>query len=265
MPEERLIPQNEIVVPHISNVVLPSPKTFESKNLALVADASLEIIQNIRDKELLTEKDATNIKKAHEFIESTYSDVIIYNPRIVKAVSILSDGKFPTNDAKFWQCKMQAEVHFNEFVRGFYKLDRVHIDMEELQWEIASMDAAIALDGKVDENKKLSVIKLKFDRRRLINKLNQYMYECKLLEKDIKQRLREINDWAEMAESFKPACVHSTSSYEDHTINGHFLAIKNSIRNAKTPEERKNYADHFTTFCRLLGKDPKEMMQDPVK
>jgi hypothetical protein len=263
--EERLKPQNEIVVPDVKNIKLPNIQKFESKNLSLVVNASFDIINDIRNRELLTEEDANNVKKAHEFLESTYSDVIIYNPRIVKVTSILSDGKFPTNDAKFWQCKMQAEVHFNEFVRGLYKLDRVYIDMEELQWEIASFDHAIEIGGELEDGRKMSVVKLGFDKRRLVNKLNQYMHEAKLLEKDIKQRLREINEWAEIAETFKKGCDHSTSNYEDHTINSHFQHIKGAVEKAKTPEEKKQYMDYLSTFMRLLGKDPKEMMQHPEK
>lgn len=260
--EERLVdpscifPQednkNLKVIEHnpVSNI-----QTFESPTLSLVAQSSFEIIDEIRKTELLNDIDVANIKKAQTFLLTSFKDVQIYNTRIAKVTSILSDGKFATNDAKYWQCKMQAEVHFNEFIRGLYKLDRVKIDLEELQYQIATIDNIINNEDSLKESK-MDAIKLGFDRRRLVNKLNQYVYEMKLLEKDIKQRLREINDWAEIAVEFEKGCEHSTSSYDEHTYSSHFKALQSLVNGAKSAEERKQYVDQLNTFLRLLGKPP---------
>ena len=239
----------------LDNNPLPSIQKFESPTLSLVTQNGFEIIDAIRNTDLLNETDAANIKKAQTFLLTSYKDVQIYNTRIAKVTSILSDGKFSTNDAKFWQCKMQAEVHFNEFVRGIYKLDRVKIDLEEIQYQIATIDNIV----KSEENIKtigMDAIKLGFDRRRLVNKLNQYVYEMKLLEKDIKQRLREINDWAEIAMEFEKGCKHSISNYDEHTYESHLKALTSLVNGAQTPEERKQYVDQLNTFLRLLGKQP---------
>jgi hypothetical protein len=257
--EERLKSPSELIVPNLSKLILDNDELssinkFESVNVSLVAQNGLDIVESIRNTNLITEEDAKNIKNAHDFLLSSYTDVIIYNTRIAKVTSILSDGKFPTNDSKFWQCKMQAEVHFNEFIRALYKLDRVKIDIEEIQYQILCLDNM--LNNENSETSQMDKIKLSFDKRRLVNKLNQYIHEMKLLEKDIKQRLREINDWSEIAEGFKSACVHSTSNYEEHTINSHILALQNYVNNAKTPEEKKNFVDQLNTFLRLLGKPP---------
>jgi predicted transcriptional regulator len=258
--EERLTnPSDLITSPAIPNVILDSNtlssiNKFDSLQIANVAQNGLDIVESIRNTQLLTSEDAKNIQKAHDFLVSSYTDVIIYNTRIAKVSSILSDGKFPTNDSKFWQCKMQAEVHFNEFIRALYKLDRVKIDIEEIQYQLLCLTSM--LEQKDTNMNQMDSMKLSFDKRRLINKLNQYVHEMKLLEKDIKQRLREINDWAEIADGFKDACIHSTSKYEEHTINNHVLALQNFVNGSKNPEEKKNYMDQLNTFLRLLGKPP---------
>jgi hypothetical protein len=148
---------------------------------------------------------------------------------------------------------MQAEVHFNELVRSIFKLDRVKIDLEEIQYQIYSIDSI--LEGKTVENIKLDRMKLSFDQRRLKNKLNQYIYEMKLLEKDIKQRLREINEWVEISSEFEKGCEHSTSSYDEHTYSNHFLSLKNLMDKSKNSEERMQYLSQLNTFLRLLGKE----------
>lgn len=260
--EERLLSPNNINLEDdsqrnfkiIENNPLPLIQKFESPTLSSVTQNSFEIIDAIRNTDLINETDVANIKKAQTFLLTTYKDVPIYNTRIAKVSSILSDAKFITNDAKFWQCKMQAEVHFNELIRALYKLDRVKIDLEELQYQISTIDNII--NSNDVEGTKLDLIKLGFDKRRLINKLNQYVYEMKLLEKDIKQRLREINDWAEISLQFEATCEHSTSNFDEHTYGSHFVTLKKLLDTAKTPIERAQYLDQINTFLRLLGKSP---------
>ena len=148
---------------------------------------------------------------------------------------------------------MQAEVHFNEFIRGIYKLDRVKIDLEEIQYQILSIDNL--LENKENlEKSQFDAIKLSFDKRRLINKLNQYEYEMKLLEKDIKQRIREINDWVEIANEYEIGCTHSTSDYDEHTYSTHYNNLKKLVESAKNPEERALFLDQLNTLLRLMGK-----------
>lgn len=260
--EERIKDQSEIFTEDFSknlklieNNPMPPIQKFESVNLVNVVKNSFEIINEIKNTDLITEQDIENIKKAQTFLLTSYKNVPIYNTRISKVISILSDAKFPTNDAKFWQCKMQAEVHFNELVRGFHKIDRANIDLEEIQYQIATLDNIINSKENLEATK-FDEMKLKFDRRRLVNKLNQYTFELKLLEKDVKQRLREINDWAEMATSFENNCKYSVTDYEDHTYESHLLALKTYIDRSKTTEERKMYVDQLNTFLRLMGKQP---------
>lgn len=259
--EERLVSSNNFInnddflqeLMVVGNNPQPLIEKFESTNVSSLSQNSFEIVDAIKNTELINETDVNNIKKAHNFLLASYKDVPIYNTRIAKVTSILSDGKFSTNDAKFWQCKMQAEVHFNELVRSIFKLDRVKIDLEEIQYQIYSIDSI--LEGKTVENIKLDRMKLSFDQRRLKNKLNQYIYEMKLLEKDIKQRLREINEWVEISSEFEKGCEHSTSSYDEHTYSNHFLSLKNLMDKSKNSEERMQYLSQLNTFLRLLGKE----------
>jgi hypothetical protein len=256
--EERIIDRENILydtaqlnaLSPIKNKEITPLEACESKNMLSVAKNGLEIVESIKNTDLISESDIENIKKAHGFLLSSYTDVPIYNTRIAKVASILSDGKFPTNDAKFWQCKMQAEVHFNEFIRSVYKLDRVKIDIEEINYQISTINDI--LNDKNDSQ--LDKIKLSFDRRRLVNKLSQYVLEMKLLEKDIKQRLREINDWNEISSEFQKNCKFSTSDYDEHTYGTHLYVLKNQLATAKTEEEKRNYKDQLDTFLRMVGK-----------
>lgn len=256
--EERLIPRSEasIDVDAIKHLTVfkdfAPPATFDSQQLSVVAKSSLDIIDSIKNTDLLTEEDARNIEKAKTFLVTSYKDVPMYNTKISKVASILSDGKFATSDAKYWQCKMQAEVHFNEFVRGIYKVDRVKIDIDEIHYQLKVIDGLLS----TTEAHNLDKIKLSFDRRRLVNKLEQYNYEMKLLEKDLKQRLREISEWADLATELEKGCKHNLTNYEEHTYANQLLALKNTYEKANNPQEKAIAADHLNTLLKLLGKEP---------
>jgi hypothetical protein len=255
--EERIIESTDIsidgeITKALQNVNIKNlPITYEeSENLSLVKNNGFEVVDAIKNTDLITEKDVQNIKKAQTFLLNSYKDVPIYNTRIAKLTSILNDTKFPTNDSKYWQCKMQSEVHFNEFIRNIYKLEKVKIDIDELTYQIEALDQVL----KLNEGSNFDKIKLSFDKKRLQIKLKQYIFETKLLEKDTKQRIREINEWVEIATVYEAGCTHSTSEYEEHTYATILQVLKTNYENAKSLEERNQKLSEILTIKRLFGK-----------
>jgi hypothetical protein len=225
------------------------PSTRLNTSLAAISPNTSSLVGDIESKQLITKEDANKLAEAKDFLVSTYTDVPIYNSRIAKVTSILSDAKFPTADAKFWQCKMQAEVHINELIRTTFKLDRVTIDLEEIEYQIAVIDSMLANKETADINR----MKLGFDRRRLANKLEQYKFETKILEKDIKQRLREVSEWADIAKAYEDQCESSTTNHEEHTYKNHLLALTHQYHSTKSEQERATFRDQANTFLRLVN------------
>jgi hypothetical protein len=194
--------------------ILPEqlPAIYEpSKELVQLQASNQNVLDGIIDKNLISQNDIELLEKNKEFLVSTYTDVPAYNTKLSKINSILSEKRFETPDAKYWQCKMQAEVHYNEFIRNMYKVERVKIDIEEITFQIQTLDMILK-----DKEKDLEYVKLTFDQRRLKNKLQQYIFESKQLEKDCKQRLREIGDWIDIANNISKDCKHDRSNYETH-------------------------------------------------
>lgn len=256
MQEERLIeretpfnsPELNRALSTIPLEMLPIPHKV-SENMALVLKNTDELVTEIQKTDLISPEDAKNIEKAQTFLLTSYKDVPIYNTRAAKVCSILTDAKFPTSDAKFWQCKMQAEVHFNEFIRSMFKLDRVNVDIEELEYQIKVLDTMVNQDSVSQFDK----IKLTFDKRRLENKLSQYKFEIKLLEKDMKQRLREINDWVEIGKTYEESCQYDKNSYDEHTYRTQLHVILNQYNTEKDPKVKEGIKKQLQTLCSLLG------------
>ncbi len=239
----------------MDNVVIPGPTNFQVSNvqsmeLSKTSTTAFEVVEEMKKMSLITPAEIEKFQAAQAFALSNFRDVPSYRPMIVKLTSVLNDASFPTIDKKFWQCKIEAEVHFNELVRDYYKYERSIVDIEELEYKIHEIKRM--LNKEIEPNGNIDPNLLKFDQKRLIIKKSEYEYNMKLLEKDVKFRIQEVTDWALISKQLESKCEHSTTSYEDHTIKGHVLFLKNMITNPKVKDEdKKVYQSQLDTFARL--------------
>jgi hypothetical protein len=231
--------------------VMNHPLVLEvPEEIAKTSITTYQVVDEIKKLNLITPEESKRLADSQAFILSNFRDVPSYRPMIVKLTSVLSDMNFPTIDKKYWQCKIEAEVHFNELVRDYFKYERSIVDIEELAYKISEIESMFT--KVVEPNVKLDINLITFDKKRLVLKKAQYEYELKILEKDIKFRIQEVIDWAFISQQLSGKCEYSTQSYQDHTIKGHVLYIKNMINNPKlTDADKKVFQDQLDTFNRL--------------
>ena len=211
---------------------------------------AFEVLDEIKKLELITLEDISRLKSAQQFAVSNFRDVPSYRPMIIKLTSVLSDANFPTIDRKYWQCKIEAEVHFNELTRDYFKYERSLVDIEEIAYKIHEIERL--LNKEIEPKELMDPNILNFDKKRLIIKKSQYEYELKILEKDIKYRIQEVIDWAFISDQLVNKCEFSTVSYQEHTVKGHILFIKKKLENSETSEmEKKQLQAQLDTFTRL--------------
>jgi hypothetical protein len=220
------------------------------RNLLLDSTNNLvdEVNTVINNLTLVDKNDIAALQKAQQFLLSTYTDVPQFRPMAVKLTSVLTNGNFPTADSKYWQCKVEAEVHFNELVRAYNKYERALIDIEELDYKIRSLESI--LNNTKATTEKFDPELIKFDLRRLVVKRKEYLFEVKQLEKTIKYRIEEVTDWHKISEDLKSGLKHD--SYDKHLVEAHFKKLQYRVDNAKEPLERQNYEDQLNTFKKIL-------------
>jgi hypothetical protein len=226
-----------------------------------VTAISDEISNQMMKGSSITPSDVAELKKAEAFIFSTYTDVRQFRPLINKVTSVLSNGKFPTADAKFWQCKAEAEVHFNELRRDLFKHDRSTVDIEEIAYKIASMEVILNNNDIKDYDKNL----IGFDLRRLQTKKDQYKFELKQLEKTMKYRIEEITDWKKISEEFEGQCNYSTKNPNEHVADTHLKVLTYHVQLAKKEERHEDfkiYSEQLKTFINLLKSSKKVKAHD---
>lgn len=218
---------------------------------------SVEVVDQIKSLSSITPKEVENFEKAKAFMVSSFTDVPQYRPLVTKLTSVLTDGKFPTADKKYWQCKSEAEVHFNELCRNNYKHRRAVIDLEELDYKITSIEKLLNQEIAGPQDAKLDPNLIRFDLDRLKIKREQYEFEIKQLEKNIKYRMKEITDWHQIASYIEPQCAYSTKNYEDHVPDSHYKVLEYRIKTASNEEERKIFEDQLLTFKNILSQSNK--------
>lgn len=208
-----------------------------------------EVTAAIGNLSLIDKSDIAALKEAQAFLLETYTDVPQFRPLTVKLTSVLTNGNFPTVDSKYWQCKVEAEVHFNELVRAYNKYEKAVIDIEEMDYKIRSIDTILNQDVSTSKEKYDPEI-MKFERRRFEVKKKEYLFELKQLEKTIKYRIEEVTDWHNISKQLKDKCKYKT--YDDHVIESHFEKLKFRANAAATPEEREIALDQLNTFKSML-------------
>lgn len=227
-------------------------ESVENKDLALSGNSIIdEVTNSMGSLSLVNAKDLLHLKESQAFLLSTYTDVPQFRSKIVKIVSVLTDGKFPTADAKFWQCKAEAEVHFNEMVREFKKFEHASIDVDELSYKIEQIQTSLnahrvhpsEYDPRIAE----------FDLRRLKLKKEEYLFNMKLLEKTIKYRIEEVTDWYDIAKDLEKKCKYSTTNAAEHIVESHFAKLQFRVDNAKDENEKNSFEDQLNTYKRLLA------------
>lgn len=218
--------------------------------IAATATVNKNLMDVMNSLCLITPTDVKNFEKAKEFVISTYTDVPQYRPLITKVVSVLNDTHFPTADAKYWQCKAEAEVHFNEFNRDLTKYKKGLIDIAEIDYKIEKFENDIT-QNHIDEN--LDTQLIRFDIERLKVKKEQYLFEMKQLEKTMKYRMEEVNDWYKISETLTTECEFDPHKHADHYTKSFIKGLENKVKKAKDENERKVFSAQLETFQRIFS------------
>jgi hypothetical protein len=220
--------------------------TTQTTELSAISNTNFDIIGTLKSKQLITPHDIKLLSDAKEFAISSYTDVPQYRPMIVKLASVLNDAQFPTADSKFWQCKAETEVHFNELVRSVYKLEMTYVDVEQLEYEIQLLSETIQNDPKDSVSDRMNLKRLKI-------KKEQVEFEIKLAEKNIKYRIEEISDWYRIADKLTPSCKYSTTNNSEYKIEDLVKRLEYETRTQTDPDKKLKFQYQLDTLKRILS------------
>ena len=146
---------------------------------------------------LLDNKEALNMLKTD--IEQTHRTVQMFRTRTEMEVSVLTDIKHPTPDAKYWQSVREQDVHYTNLVMLSFNYKKKKVEKAKLERKL------------VEEADDLE--------RELIEiELEEANFVLGLQEREGYHRLREICEWADIKSQLAPNCEYSLEDVNDHQL-----------------------------------------------
>ena len=152
----------------------------------------------IRKSGLLSPDNVDTVKELSDSIEHGFEVRQRFRPRFLMETSVLNDMKHPTPDAKYWQSRVERDVHFRNLVMLSYDYREKQADMKILEYEIA----CDMLNPAQVEKREIQIERM--DATLL------YM------RKEAAERVREIQNWSEIMEALEPELKYDPDDTEAH-------------------------------------------------
>ncbi|MCK4529406.1 hypothetical protein KAW18_18735, partial [candidate division WOR-3 bacterium] len=97
-----------------------------------------DIIQ-IKDSGILPDGILDKLKEIDEDLEAGFTRRQRFRPRFLMETAVLNDMKFPTPDAKYWQCNVERDTHFRNLVMLSFDYREKQADIEILKEEFIGL------------------------------------------------------------------------------------------------------------------------------
>ena len=200
---------------------------------------------------VLKEEDAKSIVALKEELTDTWTKKQIFRTETEMRISVLNDGKHPTQASKYWQSVREQNAMFEALMGLSFDLRKN--DVKRLKLE-RKMQKAIS-DG--DDLKQMEI---QID-------LDENLYGKANMEQTAHDRVRELNTWSKIKHELKDG------SFDDKNVNSHQaesykLALTNRVNSLGPnagPAEVVNAVGPLKTIERLKTQDGKLLEFDEAK
>ena len=198
-------------------------------------------IQQHADKEvkhlmvLLDKSQASEFKKMVPELQDTWTKKQMFRTETEMRFSVLSDNKYGTKAAKYWQSVREQNTHFENLVRLSFEARKNEVEIEKIERDIKK--------EKDPLEKKLKQIELE-----------EKLYSKASMELVAKHRMREVATWSKLKKEFHD------NSFDDRDVNSHqahsyLLRLqeqKKTLTPASTQPEVFNVLGQIETLERVI-------------
>ena len=163
----------------------------EKRNITTKLETESKYLTNILDKQ-----DVVQFKKLIPELQDTWMKKQMFRTETEMRFSVLSDNKYPTKAAKYWQSVREQKTQFENIVHLSFDARNNSVEIEKLQREIKM--------EKDPLDKKLKTIELE-----------QKLYNQASMELVAKHRMREVATWSKLKKEFHDG------SFDDKDVDTH--------------------------------------------
>ena len=163
----------------------------EKRNIQTLATTQSKYLSDILDIE-----DVKEFKSLIPELKDTWKKKQVFRTETEMRFSVLSDNKYPTRAAKYWQCVREQNTHFENLMHLSFDARKNDVEIEKLKVKIK------------DETNKL-------DKQLLQIELEEKIYSKAGMELVAKHRMREVATWSKLKKEFHDG------SFDDKDVNTH--------------------------------------------
>jgi len=179
-----------------------------------------------RDILAVIEKEAPNLNalldlnQVKEFkalvgeLRDTWTKKQIFRTHTEMEISVLSDAKYPTNAAKYWQCVREQNVFLENLMNLSFDYRKNDVELEQKEQELE----------KEEDPLKQKLIKIEIDQK-IYSKANMQLVA--------KDRMREISEWSTFKKLYNDG-TFDTKNVDTHQLESFSKLFKNK-KNTLTP------------------------------
>ena len=219
-------------------------KNKETKDLVITDD--LKPILSV-----LKEEDAQAIVKLKDELTDTWTKKQIFRTETEMRISVLNDGKHPTQASKYWQSVREQNAMFEALMGLSFDLRKNNVKRLKLERK---------MQKAINDGDDLKQMEIQID-------LDENLYGKANMEQTAHDRVRELNTWSKIKHELEDG------SFDDKNVNTHQaesykLALTNRVNSLGPnagPAEVVNAVGPLKTIERLKTNEGKLLEFDEAK
>ena len=215
----------------------------EKRNIATKLETESKYLTNILDRE-----DVKDFKKLIPELQDTWHKKQMFRTETEMRFSVLSDNKYPTKAAKYWQSVREQNTHFENLVHLSFDARKNEVEIKKLERDIKNEKDPLEVELKQIE-------------------LEEKLYGKASMELVAKHRMREVSTWSKLKKEFDDGKFNK-QDVNDHQAESYKLQLQhraNTITAGTSQAEVFNIVGQVDTLNRVMASGelnkPKEKKQ----
>jgi hypothetical protein len=202
----------------------------EKRNIATKLETESKYLTNILDKE-----DVKEFKKLIPELQDTWHKKQMFRTETEMRFSVLSDNKYPTKAAKYWQSVREQNTHFENLVHLSFDARKNEVEIKKLQRDIKKEKDELEIELKQIE-------------------LEEKLYTKAQMELVAKHRMREVATWSKLKKEFDDDNFdkQDVNTHQAHSYMLRLQHQKNTITPGTSQPEVFNVLGQLETLERVI-------------
>ena len=202
----------------------------EKRNIATKLETESKYLTNILDKD-----DVKDFKKLIPELQDTWHKKQMFRTETEMRFSVLSDNKYPTKAAKYWQSVREQNTHFENLMHLSFDARKNEVEIKKLKRDIKKEKDPLEVELKQIE-------------------LEEKIYGQASMELVAKHRMREVATWSKLKKEFDDGNFDKkdVNSHQAHSYMLRLQHQKNTITPGTSQPEVFNVLGQIDTLERVI-------------